>query len=63
MAPTSEKMNKNVRLLVANKSVMEPDKAFDKFKCPFFKEADGVYFVDEEDDFNNIVSKMVSSYK
>ena len=62
MALNSNKTIKNLTLLVANRSVMEPDKACgEKFEAPYSKEADGIYFIDEDDDFNKTISKMVSS--
>ncbi|KAJ1525031.1 hypothetical protein ONE63_009877 [Megalurothrips usitatus] len=54
----SRSCGKSVKVLVANKKVMETESGWNKLECPVLKGADGVYFIDDADSFAEIVSKM-----
>ncbi len=57
MAPST---GKPVKLLVANKKVMEAEKTWNKLEYPRFSGTDGVYFVDDEDVYSDVLHSMVS---
>ncbi|XP_052131860.1 uncharacterized protein LOC113212797 isoform X1 [Frankliniella occidentalis] len=60
MAPST---GKPVKLLVANKKVMETEKTWNKLEYPVFRGTDGVYFIDDEDVYDEVLHSMAAICK